>query len=77
MSIEFWHPVDDEGSVWEEESWTFHTGTHAPQYLPIDVADTCVYVDGKHVHSGYYCPHDEPEDIDPGWTVQQQRTQNE
>lgn len=73
MSIEFYRPMQDEGSVWEEESWTFHGGTQAGYYLPIEV-DSCVYVDGEHVYAGYACPHNQPEDIDPGWTVQQQRT---
>jgi hypothetical protein len=73
MTIEFNHPVWDEGEVWEEESWTFHTGSHAGQYLPMDV-DICVFHDGVHIYEGYACPHNQPEDITPGWTVQQQRT---
>jgi hypothetical protein len=27
-----------------------------------------------HIYEGYACPHYQPEDITPGWTVQQQRT---
>lgn len=70
MSIEFYRPMQDEGDVWREESWSFHGGSHVEQYLPIDISSPCVYVDGKHVQAGYDCPHDQPEDLDPGWTVQ-------
>jgi hypothetical protein len=70
MSIEFNHPVYDEGAAWQEESWSAHGGQSAPWHLPMEV-DRCVYVDGKHVYAGPDCPHDRPEDFDPGWTVQQ------
>ena len=72
MSIEFNHPVHDEGDVWREESWTYHGGQHVPRHLPMQV-DICVYVDGKHAYSGPDCPHgyngEELLEPEPGWTV--------
>jgi len=76
--IAFFRPVQNEGSVWAEESWTAHTG----QNIPVSelgqfgedlkyVIPTCQYLDGIHIQTGNHCPHnniDDPES-DPGWTV--------
>ena len=64
MAIEFNHPVYDEGDIWREESWTFHSSEEVDRVNPIAV-DYCVFEDGYH-YPGIYCPH---EDENPSWTV--------
>jgi len=70
--IVFHSPVQDEGSVWEEESWTANTGQPVG-YEPYLFVDVCQFVDGKHVFAGYYCPHkvdgSEETEFPAGWTV--------
>lgn len=70
--ISFFRPVQDEGDVWREESYTAHGGSHVPYELfDSREVSTCTYIDGIHTSSGYYCSHDQLEDFNPGWTVQQ------
>lgn len=77
--IVFFRPMQDEGTAWAEESWSFHGGTTVPSSelgmfndeLPY-IISTCQYVDGVHVRPGTDCPHyngvDDSE-FEPGWTV--------
>lgn len=69
MSIEFHNPVWDEGDVWREESWTFHSSPEVDRDNPIAV-DFCFYEDGVH-YPGRYCPHEEDNmSTNVGWTAQ-------
>jgi hypothetical protein len=43
--------------AWQEESWTFHTGTRHEDPLPM-FTDYCIFHDGIH-YPGRNCPHDE------------------
>lgn len=70
MSINFYRPVHDEGDVWREESWTFHSAPEAPYDGTAQMHISCTYMDGVH-YGDQDCPHNSPEDIDPGWTAQQ------
>jgi hypothetical protein len=56
--IAFYRPMQDEGDVWREESWTANGGSHIPHQIfdPYEVS-TCTYIDGRHVISGRHCPH--------------------
>lgn len=51
--------------IFQEESWTFHTGQRLGSDTHMYV-DYCEFLNGVH-YPGYHCPHDEDED--PGWTV--------
>jgi len=78
--VSFFRPVQDAGSVWAEESWTFHGGQAAPNSelgqlgdeLPY-IVSTCTYVDGVHIQPGMDCPHSyngiDNDEFEPGWTV--------
>jgi hypothetical protein len=70
--------MQDEGDVWREESWTAHQGRTAPGFYHLHVS-SCVYMDGNH-YAGPDCPHDyngnDPDELEPGWTVLNNRKDN-
>lgn len=70
MTINFYRPIHDEGDVWREESWTAHSAPEVPGDWVAEVHVACTYVDGVH-YEGQHCPHNTPEDLNPGWTAQQ------
>lgn len=70
MSINFYRPVHDEGDIWREESWTFHSSPEVPYDFTVEAHVSCTYMDGVH-YAGHNCPHDTPDDLNPGWTAQQ------
>lgn len=56
MTIEFYRPVHDEGDIWREESWTFHSAPEVPYDVTALVHVSCTYVDLIH-YAGPNCPH--------------------
>lgn len=56
MSIEFYRPIYDEGDIWREESWTFHSAQEVPYEALADISVTCTYVNQIH-YAGPNCPH--------------------